>query len=56
MEKNDLILQLRLIMMRMQNASNIIDEEGRKIDTSFILADLQDIIWELEAEEDENEG
>jgi hypothetical protein len=55
MEKNDLIFQLRMLMSRMQNASNISDEDRRKIDTSFICADLQDIIWKLEAEK-ENEG
>lgn len=56
MEKNDLIFQLRMIMTRMINASNIIDDDRRKTDTSFVCADLQEIIWKLEEEEDENEG
>jgi hypothetical protein len=55
MEKNDLIFQLRILMSRMQSASNISDEDRRKIDVSFICADLQEIIWALEAEK-ENEG
>lgn len=56
MEKNDLIFQLRMIMTRMINASNIIDDDRRKTDTSFVCADLQEIIWKLEEEKEENEG
>lgn len=55
MEKNDLIFKLSLIMVRMLNASNIRDEDRRKIDISLVCADLQEIIWKLE-EEKENEG